>query len=62
MYSAIVSKHNSKREKQIILIMISNKEGWHYLAAEKLSVLLRGIMSKYDGEFFRLNFLHLNQT
>ena len=38
---AYISKHNSTREKQIILLFIPNeeKEGWHYLAAKKLSAL-----------------------
>ena len=42
---AYISKINSHREKQIILIMIPNeeKEGWHYLAVKKLSALLRRI-------------------
>ena len=29
---AYISKHNSYHEKQIILLMISNGEGWHYLS------------------------------
>ena len=33
---AYVSKHNSNREKQVILLMISNREKlWHYLAVKK---------------------------
>ena len=32
IYPAYVSKHTSNREKQVILSMISNGEGWHYLA------------------------------
>ena len=40
---AYVSKHNSNLEKQIILLMIPNREGWHYLAVKKLPALLRGI-------------------
>ena len=31
IYPAYVSKHTSNREKQVILSMISNGEGWHYL-------------------------------
>ena len=33
---AYISKHNSTREKQIILFFIPNeeKEGWHYLAVK----------------------------
>ena len=33
IYPACVSKHNLNREKQVILLMIPNGEGWHYLAA-----------------------------
>ena len=46
---AYVSKNNLNREKQVILLMISNGEKGqlHYLALTKLSVLLRGIMSKH---------------
>ena len=44
-YPTYVSKHNSNREKQVILSLISNgeKEGWYYLAVKKLSALLRRI-------------------
>ena len=35
-YPAYVSKHNSNREKQVILLMISSRKGWHYLAVKKL--------------------------
>ena len=33
-----ISKHNSTREKQIIILIILNqeKEGWHYLVVKKL--------------------------
>ena len=42
--SCYVSKHNSNREKLVILSMISNGEGrWHYLAVKNLSALLRRI-------------------
>ena len=64
IYSAYIAKHNSTREKQIILLMIPNeeKEGWHYLAVNKLSALLRGITSKHHGDFYRLNCLHSFRT
>ena len=42
-YPAYVSKHNSNREKQVILFMIPNGEKWHYLAVKKFAVLLREI-------------------
>ena len=40
--------------------MIPNeeKESWHYLAAKKLSALLKGITSKHDSDFYCLNCLH----
>ena len=58
MYPAYVSKHNSGREKQVIVLVIANGEKWLYLAVKKLSVLLRGITSKHYGDFFCLNCLH----
>ena len=33
--------HYSGGEKQVILLMIPNGEGWHYLAVKKLLALLR---------------------
>ena len=58
IYPAYVSKYNSNRQKQFILLMIPNGEGWHHPAVKKLSVLLRGITSKHDGDFYCLNCLH----
>ena len=53
---AYVSKHNSTREKQIILLMSPNEEkGWHYLAVKKISALLHGITSKNESDFYCLN-------
>ena len=46
VYPAYVSKYNSNCEKQVILLMISNGEKWHYLAVKEISALLRGITSK----------------
>ena len=52
IYTAYVSKHNFNREKQVILLMISNGgKQWHSLAVEKLSALLRRITSKNNGDF-----------
>ena len=52
---AYKSKHNLTREKQVILLMISNGENWHYLIVKNLSRLLRGITSNHDGDFYYLN-------
>ena len=62
IYPAYVSKHNSNREKQVILLMIPNGEGWHYLAVKELSALLRGITSKNNSDFYCLNCLHYFRT
>ena len=35
------SKHNLTREKQVILLMISNGENWHYLVVKSLSGYLQ---------------------
>ena len=45
IHPAYISKHNSTREKQIILLLIPNEEinGWHCLSVKKLSALLNGI-------------------
>ena len=52
---AYKSKHNLTREKQVILLMISNGEKWHYLTVKNLSGLLRGITSNHAGDFYCLN-------
>ena len=57
-FNVNVSKHNSDREKQLIYLMISNKEKWHYSPVKKLSALLRGITSKHHGDFYCLNCFH----
>ena len=41
IYSAYISKHNSNREQQAILSMITNWEGWYYIAVKQLAALLR---------------------
>ena len=60
IYPAYVSKHNSNREKQVILLMIPNEEKWHSkkIAVKKLSALLTGITPKHHGNFYCLKYLH----
>ena len=41
-----------------MVLMIPNGEKWHYLAIKELSALLRGITSKYHGDFYCLNCHH----
>ena len=67
-----VFQNNSKSEKQVILLMILNrqkcqakskgKQQWHYLAVKKLSTLLRGTKSKINGDFYCLNCLQSFRT
>ena len=61
---AYISNHNSVREKQIIFLMIPNKEkeGWHYLAVKSLTALLRRITSKHHCNFHCLNCLQSCRT
>ena len=60
IYPTFISKINSNREKQIILLMIPyvENEDWNCLAVKNLSALLREITSKHDGESYCLNCLH----
>ena len=62
-HAAYVSKRNPNREKQVILLIISNGEKqWHYLAFKKLLALLRGITAKYHCDFYCLNCFHYFST
>ena len=55
IFVAYKSKHNSTREKQVILLMIADGENWHYLIVKNLSGLLRGITSNHKEDFYCLN-------
>ena len=57
-----ISKTNSNCEKQIILLIIPNKEGWNYFAVKQLPTFLRGITAKHHGDFYCLNCLHSFRT
>ena len=52
---AYKSKYNLTHENQVILLMITDGEKWHYLVVKKLSVLLRGITSNHNEDFYCLN-------
>ena len=58
VYPVYLSKHNSKLEKQVIILMIPNGEGWYYLPVKKLPALSKGISSKHAGDIYRMNCLH----
>ena len=59
---AYKSKHNLTREKQIILLTISNGENWHYFVVKSFSGLLTGITSNHKEDFYCLNCFHLYRT
>ena len=53
---AYISKHNKTRNTHENLLMITDGTvNWHYLAIRCISGLLRGITSKHNGDFYRLN-------
>ena len=59
---AYISKYNNERDKQVILLMITDNKRWHYLAVKSISELLRRITSNHDGYFFCLNCFHSYAT
>ena len=59
---AYKSKHNLTREKQVILLMISDGENWYYLAVKSFSGLLTGITSNHKEDFYCLNCFHSYRT
>ena len=61
IYPAYVSKSNSIHGKQVIHLLIPNREKWHYFAVKKLFALLRGITKNY-GDFYCFNCLHSLRT
>ena len=52
------SKYNLACENQVILLMISDGEKWHYLTVIILSALLKGITSKHKDDSYCLNCFH----
>ena len=52
---AYKSKYNSTRQNQVILLMITDGEKWHYLAVKRLSALFRGITGNNHGDSYCLN-------
>ena len=62
IHLAYKSKHNLTREKQLILLMITDGEKWHYTAVTRLSGLLRGVTANNNGDFYCLNCFHAYRT
>ena len=59
---AYKSKNNLTQERQIILLMTSDGQKWHYLVLKNLSGLLRGITSNHKEDFYCLNCFHSYST
>ena len=59
---AYKSKNNLTCYKQVILLMITNGEKWHYLTIKNLPGLLRGITSTHKEDFYCLNCFHSYRT
>ena len=59
---AYKSKNNLTQERQIILLLSSDDQKWHYLVVKNLSGLLRGITSNHKEDFYRLNCFHFYRT
>ena len=72
---AYKSKYNRKRENQVVLLMITDCEKWHYIVLKSertddgfnrpirsFSRLLRGITANHNGDFNCLNCLHSFRT
>ena len=59
---AYKSKYNLTYDKQIILLMITDGEKWHYLVVKNLSGLFKGIISNHNGDFYCLNCFHSYRT
>ena len=49
------SKKNLTCNKQVILLMITDGEKWHYLTVKNLPGLLKGITSTHEKDFYCLN-------
>ena len=59
---AYKSKYNLTRERQVILLMISNGENWHYLVVKWLPGLLKGITTNHKEDFYCLNCFYSHRT
>ena len=72
---AFKSKYNHTRKNEVVLLMITDGEKWHYTTlkseptedgfnrpTKSLSILFSGITSTHDGDFYCLNCLDSFRT
>ena len=57
-----ISKHNLECASQVIFLMITDGEKYHYLAMKSLFRLLYGIASNHDVDYYCMNCLYLLRT
>ena len=62
MQLAYRSKNNLTCDKQVILLMITDGEKWHYSTVKILPGLLEGITSTHEKVFYCLNCFHSYRT
>ena len=62
IFPVYVSKNNSNREKQAILLIITSRKKWHYHAVKKLLAIFRQITPKNNGDVYCLNCLDSFRT
>ena len=55
---AYKSNNNLTQERQIISLMISDGQKWHYVVVTNSSELLRGITSNHKEDFYCLHCFH----
>ena len=53
--AAYKSRQNLTCDKQVILLIITDGEKWHYLTVKNLPGLLRGITSSHKEDFYCLH-------
>ena len=61
---AYISKYNSKRDNQVILLMITDGEKWHYLCGKKYIEIIKrnNIKSQWTFLLFKLlSLVHNNK-
>ena len=59
---AYMSKHNSELPNQVILLMITDGEKWHYVAVKCLSRLLQELKSNKNADYHYMNYLYSFRT
>ena len=59
---AYKSKNNLTQKRQVVLLMISDGQKWHYLVVKNLSRLLRGITSNHKEDLYCLNCFYSYRT